>query len=134
VIEDMLISDMVVLDLDWQGQKLTIIKETDQLLRRFGQMDMIKLNPKGRVEVFRSVADEIWAPMLGRAAFQLEDQREESPSKGEIVQLEITADDPKAILVPFGVNCTIVSAEGATLLRIGTHGESTHPGDRFQIS
>ena len=133
MIEHLKISDMYVLDLAWQGQKLTIIKETDQLLRRFGQMDMIKLNPKDRVDVFRSEADEIWAPMAGQADVRLEDQREESPSKGEIFHLEIISDDPKAILVPFGVNCTISSAEGATLLRIGTHEESTHPGDRFQI-
>ncbi len=129
----MKISDMYVLDLAWHGQKLTIIKETDQLLRRFGQMDMIKINQNNRVEVFRSEADEIWAPVSGQAQVRLEDQRDDSPSNGEVVHLEITDDDPKAILVPFGVNCTITSSEGATLLRIETHEENTHPGDQFQI-
>jgi hypothetical protein len=124
------ISDMYVADLKWQEGVLTVIKESDHLLRRFGQVDIVNLAPESKLEICRDEADEIWALVSGKVLLLMEDQRKDSPSFGRLVELEISQDAPKAVLVPFGVTCKVSSTRGAILLRTGTHQDGTHPSDR----
>ena len=124
------ISDMLVKDLDWRDGILTVIKESDHLLRRFGEVDVVTIEPSRYLEVFRQQADEVWALLSGQASFHLEDQRQDSPSLGSGVDLDINQDSPQEVLVPFGVFCKLSSAQGAMLLRISTHQDGTQPGDK----
>ena len=71
------ISDLVVKDLDWRDGILTVIKENDHLLRRFGEMDVVTIEPSRSLEVFRQQADEVWALLSGQVLFHLEDQRQD---------------------------------------------------------
>jgi len=123
------ISDMVVRNLDWRNGTLTVIKESDHLLRRFGEVDVVKVEPRGAVQVFRQQADEIWALLSGQVSLHLQDQRQDSPSQGAEVDLDISQDSPQAVLIPFGVLCKVFSTPGATLVRISTHQDGSHPGD-----
>ena len=124
------ISDSFITSIDWNSGVLTVLKESDQLLRRFGQVDVVDLGAKNTLEVRRIQADEIWAIISGKAEIELEDQRGESPSFGKRVDMEVEGKSPQVFLVPFGVNCKISSQEGAILLRISTHQDGTHPEDR----
>jgi len=129
VAEDFKIHDMFVLDLSWKERKLTILKDYDHLLRRFGQVDMLRISSGRHVEVSRRKADELWTVISGTASIQLEDQRIDSPSFGELVILELAQESPQAVLVPFGVKC-IVSCKGkADLIRISTHADDPQSGD-----
>ena len=128
------ISDMLVLDLSWQAGRLTVVKDDDHVLRRFGQVDIIGLDQGQQIEVFRQQADEIWALFSGQATIQLEDQRQDSPSMGVTVSLVVDQEVPKAVLVPFGVACIVTGGlDGTRFLRIGTHHDTSHPQDRFGI-
>lgn len=124
------ISDMVVKDLDWNNGILTVIKESDHLLRRFGEVDVVTIEPGRQVEVFRQQADEVWALLSGQVSFHLQDQRQDSPSQGSEVKLDISEDMPQAVLVPFGVLCKLSNTQGAIMLRISTHQQRTQPGDQ----
>ena len=124
------ISDLAVGDLDWREGILTILKESDHLLRRFGQVDVVRIESDGEVQVYRYEADEIWALLSGQATLHLRDQRQDSPSQGAVVGLDLSQNSPQAVLVPFGVVCTVRSTQGATLLRISTHQDGTNPEDQ----
>lgn len=126
------ISDAYVISLAEKPTGLTILKENDHLLRRFGQVDFIVLLAGAdAINFFREKADEIWAVVDGTIQFELEDQREESPTNGIVDRFMIGADEPKALLVPFGVVCRINSAAGGKLVRICTHEDDTNSGDVF---
>lgn len=122
---DFKISDMYVLELQWDQGILTVLKEDDHLLRRFGQIDLVNLTPGGNIEVWREKADEIWILFSGEAKIVMEDLRDESPSLNDIVELTLDQDHPKAVLVPFGVKFKLYSSDGAMLLRVGTHQDNS---------
>jgi mannose-6-phosphate isomerase-like protein (cupin superfamily) len=125
------ISDMVVKDLDWRNGILDILNEGDHLLRRFGEVEVVTIEPQGSVQVFRQQADEIWALLSGHASFHLQDRRQDSPSQGAEVNLDISQDSPQAVLIPFGVLSKVTSNQGATLVRINTHQDESFPGDEI---
>ena len=124
------ISDLALCDLDWREGILTILKESDHLLRRFGQVDVVTIESEGEVRVYRQQADEFWTLLSGKVSLHLKDQRQDSPSQGAVVSLDLSQKAPQAVLIPFGVICTISSTLGATLLRICTHQDGTHPEDQ----
>ena len=125
------ISDMVVMDLDWYKGSLTVIKEGDHLLRRFGAVNVVRIEPEGSIQVYRQQADEIWAVLSGYVSLHLQDQRQDSPSQGTEVDLGISQDTPQAVLIPLGVLCKGSSTRGATLLRITTHQDGSQHGDQI---
>ena len=125
------ILDMIILELAWHNGILTVIREDDHVLRRFGQVDVVKVSNGSALEIWRQKADEIWAVISGEVRFSLEDRREDSPSGGVNVELELSKDVPQAILVPFGVTCKVSSTGDAILLRIGTHQNHAHAEDQI---
>jgi len=124
------ISDLALLDLRWQGGVLTVITEDNHLLRRFGAVDVVNLEPDRPRVLLRHQADEIWTVLSGQAFFHLEDHREDSPSQGTALDVTISQDAPRALLIPFGVLCKVSSTKKESiLLRISTHQDESHPGD-----
>jgi hypothetical protein len=124
------ISDAYLIDLKAGQGAVTILKENDHLLRRFGQVDFIELSKGEQITVQRAVADEVWAVVGGEAAFDLEDQREQSPTNGVINTIKLAKSAPKALLVPFGVACKVSTEHGGRLVRISTHEDGTTAGDQ----
>lgn len=123
------IADLVVMDLTPRGTVLPAMKESDQLLRRFGQVDVIMLDAAHPQTILRKKADEVWVVLEGTAAFSLKDRREDSPTFDGEVSLTLEGYPPQAMLLPFGTECRVSTSGTARLLRMTTHEDSTDSGD-----
>ncbi len=73
------INDVVIHEIDRiklkSGQYMTILREKDPLLRRFGQCDLLLLDVGEEIEFHREKADEIWAVVDGHVSFTMVDTR-----------------------------------------------------------
>lgn len=100
--------------------RMTLLRNDDHLLRRFGALEGLRLEPDVSFAVQRLIADEIWCLLEGSAAVRLEDRRRDSPTMG-IVE-EHTVERPTRLLIPFGVAAEVRAGEGgAFLVRLMTH-------------
>lgn len=128
--EALRIPDAHLFPLERRDGRLRILDEQDHLLRRFGALEAVALQPAQTLPfTLRAEADEIWVPLQGAADFALADLRPGSPSHGVGLELSLSADNPQGLLLPFGVACQVSSRTGAYLLRLSTH-SAAHPQDR----
>lgn len=110
-------------------QILKMLCFDDHLLRRFGQLDLVRRMP-GAIEELkqRAVADEIWFLIEGKAECLCRDLRPGSPSQGFEMRFQIV--EPTRMLIPFGVAFGWQSLEKpALMLRCSTHQDGDHPED-----
>jgi hypothetical protein len=119
------ITDMMLINLASNGHLLTVVSEHDPLLRRFGQVDVVNLDPAHPLTLQRKKADEVWTVLEGNALFTLVDRREDSPTFGGQVALTLEARKPQVVLVPFGIDCLIEAKKTSRLLRLTTHADDT---------
>jgi hypothetical protein len=120
------VHDVLVTPLSTGGPgALSILSFEDHLLRRFGSVQLVRLEPGETFRGLRASADEVWALIEGGAEFHLEDTRPISPTLG-VLQLVIT-EGPTRLLVPFGVRLQVRPRPRAVLLRIMTHTEREDP-------
>lgn len=124
------ISDVRVTTRLQHGSKIVILNDEDHLLRRIGQIEVRRLGAGERTPfTYRDEADEVWYVLEGRARITLVDQRVESPSKGEQLEIELSDADGKAVLVPFGVAYSLAGQTEAVAIRVATHSDGTHAKD-----
>jgi len=103
-----LIKDVVVKKLvrhfDDRGFFMEILRDDDQLLKRFGQASMSKSYP-GVIKAFHyhERQDDIWFFPVGNAQTVLYDLREDSPTKGETNVFYLGEDNPQVVVIPVGV-------------------------------
>lgn len=98
------------------------LKDTDHLLRRFGEAEIIRLEPGHPIALtLRPVVDEAWAILEGVVEVLWHDLRPRSPTNG--VRYQTALRRPTLLLAPFGVAFGARALEGAALLaRFATHG------------
>ena len=129
---DTTISGAAIFDLVWKDGRLVVLGENDHLLRRYGQVDVIKLEPGIPLETIRaSGADEIWTLLEAEANLRLADLREESPTLDEMLEITLSGENPQAVLIPFGVGAQISTRVGAMLLRVTSHADELFLDDRI---
>lgn len=89
---------------DDRGFFQEIVRDDDELLRRFGQASMSKTYP-GVIKAFHyhERQDDLWFFPVGNAQVVLYDLREDSPTKGETNVFYMGEDNPIAVLIPAGV-------------------------------
>jgi dTDP-4-dehydrorhamnose 3,5-epimerase-like enzyme len=128
-IRDLLIEPLSTKD-DGTGSLLSLLSFDDHLLRRFGQLDLVGKAPGQFTQLrMRSVADEIWVLIDGKAKCMCRDLRPGSPSEGIEMQFEISA--PVRVFVPFGVAFGWQALEQpALMLRCATHQDGDHQDDQ----
>ncbi|HEY69751.1 MAG TPA: hypothetical protein G4O08_04110 [Anaerolineae bacterium] len=112
-------------DLHW-----TVLQATDHLLRRFGLAEVVRASNNSKPGMkLRMVADEVWALIEGRVEFVWHDLRTDSPTYGN--QHRLSCERPTLVLAPFGVAFGFRPLDKTALLvRLATHPEDTHEGDR----
>jgi hypothetical protein len=128
------ISDMHVFPLEHKDGRLTLLRNDQHLLRRFGQLDLLDLAPKQSSQLpLRAEADQFVFPITGKLDLTLVDTRASSPTKGAQVKVVLDAEDPQGVLIPFGVAATLSASNQARLVLLSTHSE-THAHDRLPSS
>jgi dTDP-4-dehydrorhamnose 3,5-epimerase-like enzyme len=134
--KDVSISGVVIFELEWKDGRLVVLQENDHILRRFGQVDVVKMPEGSSLVTHRGGgADEVWALLEGEALLKLTDRRQESPSLGQTDEFELNGNSPQAVLIPFGVQAQIFGHSRSALLRITTHADELFPKDTvFSIS
>ena len=128
-IPDLLI-EQLQLDSEGAHEFLRLLSFDDHLLRRFGQLDMIRKEPGVLDELsLRVVADEVWFLIEGAARCIGRDLRPGSPSQDQDVAFELST--PTRVLVPVGVAFGWHAiGSSALMLRCSTHQDGDHPEDR----
>ena len=102
------IHDVVVKPLvthsDDRGYFREILRDDDELLRRFGQTSITKSYP-GVIKAFHwhQDQDDLWYVADGMARVVLYDRRDGSPTKGETQVIYAGEDNPVLIYIPTGV-------------------------------
>lgn len=89
---------------DDRGFFMEILRDDDELLKRFGQASLSKSYP-GVIKAFHyhKRQDDIWFFPVGNAQVVLHDMREDSPTKGETNVFYLGEDNPQIVLIPTGV-------------------------------
>ncbi len=102
-IHDVVVKELVTRS-DDRGYFREILREDDNLLRRFGQTSITKTYP-GVIKAFHwhNHQDDIWYVASGMARVVLHDRREGSPTKGVTQVVYAGEDNPVIILIPSGV-------------------------------
>ncbi|MBN2046046.1 MAG: hypothetical protein JW757_13570 [Anaerolineales bacterium] len=124
------IHDLWIQNIYWKQKNLTIVKESDPFLRRFGQCDFIQLQKGEKLEFQRKKADEVWCVVTGQAVFRLTDLRQDSSSYQAESILTLDGQSPKTVLVPFGVAVRIECEMPAIFIRLTTHEDGENPEDQ----
>ena len=112
------------------GTTLMLLRETDHLLLRFGEMMLIRKDPGAEcMMILREAADEIWFLVDGDVEFIWHDLRQDSPTFDQVHKL--VCDEPTLVLAPFGVAFGCHALENpASLIRIATYEEGSQPDNR----
>jgi dTDP-4-dehydrorhamnose 3,5-epimerase len=128
-IHDLVIRPIATTD-DHHTQRWIALRETDHILRRFGQADVVRISPGAPSNLLvRHRADEVWVLIDGSVAFLWRDMREDSPTFERSHQT--TCHEPTQVLVPFGVAFGIRAIKKpALLIRVSTHVDGSHEDDR----
>lgn len=125
-----LISDMHLFSLQRTEGGTVLLRESDHMLRRFGQLEILDLLAGEKTEfTLRAEADRFVFVISGRCEIKLIDLREHSPSMGVRTRLALDAENPKGLLVPFGVACSMGAVTAARLVHLSTHSDA-HANDR----
>lgn len=115
------IPDMHLLPLASTPQGVVLLSEHDHVLRRFGELSLEALaaGSQGAYSL-RQQADRLLVVLDGACRLRLLDLREHSPSHGVHAELALEATQ-QAVLVPFGVACSLAADAPARLLWLSTH-------------
>jgi len=89
---------------DDRGYFREVLRDDDNLLRRFGQTSVTKTYP-GVIKAFHwhKRQDDLWYVVDGMARVVLYDRRPDSPTFGETQVIYAGEDNPVLILIPAGV-------------------------------
>ena len=120
------IGDIAALELDWDDNQLTVLKEGDNLLRRFGQISLQKINAGDSLpESTNETLDEIWTLISGKGTLVISDLRFGSPSKNETESIEMGTENHLSILIPFGLKHSFIAKIDSEIIRVLTHQEKS---------
>lgn len=124
------IPDMHILTLQAEPDGTVLLRETDHVLRRFGELALQAMNAgQPSPYALRAEADRVLFPLDGECSLRLLDLRQQSPSYGVHAVFALRAAAPQGVLVPFGVACSLAADAAVRVLWLSTHSQP-HEGDR----
>jgi dTDP-4-dehydrorhamnose 3,5-epimerase-like enzyme len=131
MIKNQSIQDIHIFPLKISPGRKIILQDQDHFLRRFGQLDMVGINAgKSNKFQMREVADEIFGIIDGKVTLTLVDLRKGSPSYLNQLTHNFDAEKGEGVLIPFGVGSSFASENGASLIKVSTHIDGEHSGDK----
>ena len=119
---------------DDRGFFMEVLRDDDDLLKRFGQASFSKSYP-GVIKAFHYHVrqDDLWFFPVGNAQVVIHDLREGSPTKGETNVFYLGEDNPGLLLIPKGVahGYRVLGSDAAVIMYFTT--ESYHPEDPDEL-
>jgi hypothetical protein len=123
------IADVQLFEVQRSKGRWTLLSDSDHLLRRFGQLEYFSLVENQRLSFEPGIeADEICFVLKGELVVNLSDLREDSPSYKVNIEMALGVEEPKGLLIPFGVAYSFATSDGANLLKVSTHQNSAQAG------
>lgn len=121
---------------DDRGFFMEILREDDNLLKRFGQASLSKSYP-GVIKAFHyhKRQDDLWFFPSGNVQVVIYDLREESSTYGETDVFYLGEDNPTLLLIPKGVahGYRVLGSEPAIILYFTTESYQKVSPDEFRI-
>jgi dTDP-4-dehydrorhamnose 3,5-epimerase len=89
---------------DDRGHLMEILRVDDEMFDKFGQAYITTAKP-GIVKAwhYHKLQDDHFCCVFGKMRLALYDAREDSPTRGEIMEWELSLDNPKLVKIPAGV-------------------------------
>lgn len=129
MIQDVTVKKLVR-HVDDRGFFMEVLRDDDELLKRFGQASLSKTYP-GVVKAFHyhERQDDLWFFPCGNAQVVLHDLRKDSPTLGETNVFYMGEDNPILLVIPKGVahGYRVLGPEPAVIMYFTT--ESYDPKD-----
>ncbi len=102
-IHDVVIKKLVT-HADDRGYFREVLRDDDNLLKRFGQTSITRTYP-GVIKAFHwhNEQDDLWYVVDGMARVVLYDRRPDSPTRGETQVIYAGEDNPVLIVIPIGI-------------------------------
>lgn len=116
------IKDVSLVDLtmhqDDRGYLYELVHITDTFVPQFGQVYIVGDPVRGTIRAFHKHAElhDWFAIVHGSAKFVLKDDRQDSPTYGEVASFVLSERNPKLLVVPPGVYHGWMSLEDDTIM------------------
>ena len=121
---------------DDRGFFMEILRDDDNLLKRFGQASLSKSYP-GVIKAFHyhQRQDDLWFFPVGNAQVVLYDLRENSSTKGQTDVFYLGEDNPGLLLIPKGVahGYRVLGQEPAVIVYFTTESYQREDPDELRI-
>ena len=122
---------------DDRGYFMEILRDDDNLLRRFGQASFSKSYP-GVIKAFHyhEKQDDLWFFASGNAQVVLHDLRTESPTRGQTDVLYMGEDNPILVVIPQGVahGYRVLGNEPAVIIYFTTRSYDPRDPDERRVA
>lgn len=122
---------------DDRGFFMEVLRDDDDLLKRFGQASFSKSYP-GVIKAFHyhERQDDLWFFPAGNAQVVIHDLRDGSPTKGETEVFYLGEDNPGLLLIPKGVahGYRVLGLEPAVIMYFTTESYHREDPDELRIA
>jgi len=122
---------------DDRGFFMEVLRDDDDLLKRFGQASFSKSYP-GVIKAFHyhERQDDLWFFPVGNAQVVIHDLREGSPTKGETNVFYLGEDNPGLLLIPKGVahGYRVLGSESAVIMYFTTESYQPEAPDELRVA
>ena len=126
----------LVKHVDDRGFFMEVLRDDDELLRKFGQFSMSLTYP-GVIKAFHyhKLQDDLWFFPAGNAQVVLYDMRADSPTQGETNVFYMGEHNPSLLYIPIGVahGYRVLGNTPAIITYVTTESYQTGQPDEFRI-
>lgn len=121
---------------DERGHLLEILRADDKIFKKFGQVYITTAKP-GIIKAwhYHKLQDDYFCCIFGKMRLALYDARHHSKTFGEVMEWELSLDNPKVVKIPHGVYHGFkgLSKEEAIVINIPTKAYNRANPDEYRI-
>jgi len=121
---------------DERGCLTEILRSDDDIFQKFGQI-YVSLNYPGVIRAwhYHKKQDDLWAVVKGMVKAVLYDQREDSPTRGEVQEVFLGEQNPVLLKIPVGVmhGYKTIGVEPSLLINLPTEAYDPADPDEYRL-
>lgn len=135
MIDGVRVKELKVLS-DERGRLMEVLRSDDEMFEKFGQVYITTANPHAvKAWHYHKIQTDNFTCVKGTMLLALYDEREGSPTKGEVNSFEISLENPMVVQIPplvyHGFKC--VSSEEAMVVNTVTEPYNRNEPDEFRL-